>query len=60
MKDLSFGWSDLSFALSFILCIIFQVSSVVTVSSLPRTASNKVMRRVLRQHFSQPRQHAKL
>ncbi|XP_010262187.1 PREDICTED: probable acyl-activating enzyme 17, peroxisomal isoform X2 [Nelumbo nucifera] len=32
---------------------LFRVSAVVPVSSLPRTASNKVMRRVLRQQFSQ-------
>ncbi|CAL9057221.1 probable acyl-activating enzyme 17, peroxisomal [Musa acuminata AAA Group] len=31
---------------------LFKVSSVVPVPSLPRTASNKVMRRVLRQQFS--------
>ncbi|CAL1369911.1 unnamed protein product [Linum trigynum] len=33
---------------------LFRVSVVVTVASLPRTATNKVMRRVLRQQFSQP------
>ncbi|WOK95424.1 putative acyl-activating enzyme 17, peroxisomal [Canna indica] len=31
---------------------LFKVSSVVPVPSLPRTASNKVMRRTLRQQFS--------
>ncbi|PKA65815.1 putative acyl-activating enzyme 17, peroxisomal [Apostasia shenzhenica] len=31
---------------------LFKVASVVTVPSLPRTASNKVMRRVLRKQFS--------
>lgn len=39
---------------------LFKVSSVVHVSSLPRTASNKVMRRVLRQQMSQANQGAKL
>uniref|UniRef100_A0A0A9ERS6 AMP-binding enzyme C-terminal domain-containing protein n=1 Tax=Arundo donax TaxID=35708 RepID=A0A0A9ERS6_ARUDO len=32
---------------------LFKVSSVVIVPSLPRTASNKVMRRVLRKEFTQ-------
>ncbi|KAL6846636.1 hypothetical protein ACP4OV_024084 [Aristida adscensionis] len=32
---------------------LFKVSSVVAVPSLPRTASNKVMRRVLRKEFTQ-------
>ncbi|XP_031104945.1 probable acyl-activating enzyme 17, peroxisomal [Ipomoea triloba] len=32
---------------------LFKVSNVVTLPSLPRTATNKVMRRVLRQQFSQ-------
>ncbi|KAK3133234.1 hypothetical protein QOZ80_6AG0534070 [Eleusine coracana subsp. coracana] len=32
---------------------LFKVSSVVVVPSLPRTASNKVMRRVLRKEFTQ-------
>lgn len=48
------------FAFPFLLRIVVQVSSVVTVPSLPRTASNKVMRRVLRQNFSQSKQRAKL
>lgn len=38
---------------------LFRVSSVVVVPSLPRTASNKVMRRVLRQQFSQLNKLAK-
>nr|CAD1826672.1 unnamed protein product [Ananas comosus var. bracteatus] len=38
---------------------LFRVSSVVDVPSLPRTASNKVMRRVLRKEFSQQSQRAK-
>ncbi|ONK69440.1 uncharacterized protein A4U43_C05F22910 [Asparagus officinalis] len=39
---------------------LFRVSSVVAVPSLPRTATNKVMRRVLRQQFSQSNHSAKL
>ncbi|XP_062199567.1 probable acyl-activating enzyme 17, peroxisomal [Phragmites australis] len=35
---------------------LFKVSSVVVVPSLPRTASNKVMRRVLRKEFTQATQ----
>ncbi|KAJ4960648.1 hypothetical protein NE237_020558 [Protea cynaroides] len=35
---------------------LFKVSSVVPVPSLPRTASNKVMRRVLRKQFAQLKQ----
>ncbi|XP_008782050.1 probable acyl-activating enzyme 17, peroxisomal [Phoenix dactylifera] len=38
---------------------LFKVSSVVAVPSLPRTASNKVMRRVLRKQLSQRRERAK-
>ncbi|HEY3332679.1 MAG TPA: AMP-binding protein [Capsulimonadaceae bacterium] len=33
---------------------LFHIDSVVTVQSLPRTASNKVMRRELRKQFMQP------
>ncbi|KAE8125011.1 hypothetical protein FH972_019849 [Carpinus fangiana] len=32
---------------------LFRVSQVLPLSSLPRTATNKVMRRVLRQQFDQ-------
>ncbi|KAK1315876.1 putative acyl-activating enzyme 17, peroxisomal [Acorus calamus] len=39
---------------------LFKVSSVVIMSSLPRTASNKVMRRVLRQQFAQFHRSVKL
>ncbi|GAV63693.1 AMP-binding domain-containing protein/DUF3353 domain-containing protein/DUF4009 domain-containing protein [Cephalotus follicularis] len=39
---------------------LFRVSRVVPLSSLPRTATNKVMRRVLRQHFTQPDENSKL
>ncbi|VAI17801.1 unnamed protein product [Triticum turgidum subsp. durum] len=38
---------------------LFKVSSVVVVPSLPRTASNKVMRRVLRKEFTQAK-HSKI
>ncbi|KAB1218865.1 putative acyl-activating enzyme 17, peroxisomal [Morella rubra] len=39
---------------------LFRVSQVVHVSSLPRTASNKVMRRVLRQQLAQLNQSSRL
>lgn len=38
---------------------LFKVSSVVLVPSLPRTASNKIMRRVLRQEILQSQLHQK-
>ncbi|XP_057465616.1 hexanoyl-CoA synthase [Actinidia eriantha] len=38
----------------------FKVSHIVQVSSLPRTASNKVMRRVLRQQLAQIDQNSKM
>ncbi|XP_008244070.1 PREDICTED: probable acyl-activating enzyme 17, peroxisomal [Prunus mume] len=39
---------------------LFKVSRVVPLPSLPRTATNKVMRRILRQEFAQLDQSAKL
>ncbi|XP_004252244.1 hexanoyl-CoA synthase-like [Solanum lycopersicum] len=39
---------------------LFKVSSIVPLPSLPRTATNKVMRRVLRQQFSQADQGSRL
>ncbi|KAK1427251.1 hypothetical protein QVD17_15934 [Tagetes erecta] len=39
---------------------LFKVSDVVPLESLPRTATNKVMRRVLRQQLTQMGQNAKL
>ncbi|XP_051115789.1 probable acyl-activating enzyme 17, peroxisomal [Andrographis paniculata] len=39
---------------------LFRVSDVVPLTSLPRTATNKVMRRVLRQQLYQNGQNAKL
>lgn len=39
---------------------LFKVSHIVPISSLPRTATNKVMRRVLRQQFTQINQNSKL
>jgi acyl-coenzyme A synthetase/AMP-(fatty) acid ligase len=39
---------------------LFKVSSVVTLPSLPRTATNKVMRRVLRQQLTQTGLNSKL
>ncbi|KAK4426920.1 putative acyl-activating enzyme 17, peroxisomal [Sesamum alatum] len=39
---------------------LFKVSEIVPLPSLPRTATNKVMRRVLRQQFSQCDQNSKL
>ncbi|WCJ22031.1 acyl-activating enzyme 17 [Euphorbia peplus] len=39
---------------------LFRVSHVESVASLPRTATNKVMRRILRQQFVQQEQNSKL
>ncbi|QHN83313.1 putative acyl-activating enzyme 17, peroxisomal [Arachis hypogaea] len=39
---------------------LFRVSRVVSLPSLPRTASNKVMRRVLRQQLSENNQSSKI
>ncbi|KAG8387953.1 hypothetical protein BUALT_Bualt02G0074800 [Buddleja alternifolia] len=39
---------------------LFKVSNIIPLPSLPRTATNKVMRRILRQQFSQTDQNAKL
>ncbi|CAI8589551.1 unnamed protein product [Vicia faba] len=39
---------------------LFRVSQVVPVASLPRTASNKVMRRVLRQQLAEHSQSSKI
>ncbi|KAG6413779.1 hypothetical protein SASPL_126493 [Salvia splendens] len=39
---------------------LFKVSEIIPLSSLPRTATNKVMRRVLREQFSQSDQNSKL
>ncbi|KAJ9174109.1 hypothetical protein P3X46_017172 [Hevea brasiliensis] len=39
---------------------LFRVSHVVALPSLPRTATNKVMRRILRQQFVQQEQNSKL
>ncbi|XP_057517395.1 probable acyl-activating enzyme 17, peroxisomal [Amaranthus tricolor] len=39
---------------------LFRVSRIVSLPSLPRTATNKVMRRVLRQQFAQPSSASKL
>ncbi|XP_050236449.1 probable acyl-activating enzyme 17, peroxisomal [Mercurialis annua] len=39
---------------------LFRVSHVVPLPSLPRTATNKVMRRILRQQFVQQEQNSKL
>ncbi|XP_002512007.2 probable acyl-activating enzyme 17, peroxisomal isoform X1 [Ricinus communis] len=39
---------------------LFRVSRVVPLPSLPRTATNKVMRRILRQRFVQREQNSKL
>ncbi|XP_074317099.1 putative acyl-activating enzyme 17, peroxisomal isoform X2 [Silene latifolia] len=49
-----------NFALQKQLNPLFKVSSVVPMTSLPRTATNKVMRRVLRQQFTQPTSVSKL
>ncbi|EYU38156.1 hypothetical protein ABFS82_04G140800 [Erythranthe guttata] len=39
---------------------LFKVSDIVPLPSLPRTATNKIMRRVLRQQFSENDQNSKL
>lgn len=39
---------------------LFKVSQVMPLPALPRTATNKVMRRVLRQQFAQTEQNSKL
>lgn len=39
---------------------LFKVSEIIPLSALPRTATNKVMRRVLREQFSQSDQNSKL
>ncbi|XP_065870390.1 probable acyl-activating enzyme 17, peroxisomal [Euphorbia lathyris] len=39
---------------------LFRVSHVELIASLPRTATNKVMRRILRQQFVQQEQNSKL
>ncbi|XP_068637719.1 probable acyl-activating enzyme 17, peroxisomal [Aristolochia californica] len=39
---------------------LFKVSRIVILPSLPRTASNKIMRRILRQQFMQVRKDPKL
>lgn len=51
---------DFNIAIQKNLNPLFKVSSVVRVPSLPRTASNKVMRRVLRQELSQHKDCARL
>uniref|UniRef100_A0A0E0M0Q0 4-coumarate--CoA ligase n=1 Tax=Oryza punctata TaxID=4537 RepID=A0A0E0M0Q0_ORYPU len=65
-KDQSSQTEDLNqLKLSFNIALkklnpLFKVSSVVVVPSLPRTASNKVMRRVLRKEFTQQPKHSKI
>ncbi|KNA14183.1 hypothetical protein SOVF_109910 [Spinacia oleracea] len=66
-KDSSKSMSDLSHlkisfnsALQKQLNPLFRASQVVSLPSLPRTATNKVMRRVLRQEFTQSATPSKL
>lgn len=60
LSDLNHLKSSFNSALQKQLNPLFKVSQVVSMSSLPRTASNKVMRRVLRQQFTQPATVSKL
>lgn len=50
------------FPVTYVACeiLFLQVHQVVIIPSLPRTASNKVMRRILRQQFAQLNQGPKL
>jgi acetyl-CoA synthetase len=44
--------SELQYSIKTLLNPLFHVTDVVVVDSLPRTASNKIMRRILRDQFS--------
>ncbi|KAL8056782.1 hypothetical protein ABFX02_04G140900 [Erythranthe guttata] len=52
--------ASFNFALQKKLNPLFKVSDIVPLPSLPRTATNKIMRRVLRQQFSENDQNSKL
>nr|XP_043635574.1 probable acyl-activating enzyme 17, peroxisomal [Erigeron canadensis] len=58
--DLNKLKGSLNLALQKNLNPLFKVSDVVPFGSLPRTATNKVMRRVLRQQLTQKREYSKL
>ncbi|KAK4409509.1 putative acyl-activating enzyme 17, peroxisomal [Sesamum angolense] len=60
ITDLSNLSASFNSALQKKLNPLFKVSEIVPLPSLPRTATNKVMRRVLRQQFSQGDQNSKL
>ncbi|KAI3463848.1 hypothetical protein Pfo_020511 [Paulownia fortunei] len=60
LLDLSNLAASFNSALQKKLNPLFKVSDIVPLPCLPRTATNKVMRRVLRQQFSQSDQNSKL
>ncbi|MED6122422.1 putative acyl-activating enzyme 17, peroxisomal [Stylosanthes scabra] len=60
MQDLNHLRISFNSALQKKLNPLFRVSGVVSLPSLPRTASNKVMRRVLRQQLSENNQSSKI
>lgn len=60
MPDLNHLKTSFNSALQKQLNPLFRVSRVVSLPSLPRTATNKIMRRVLRQQFTQPAAGSKL
>ncbi|KAL3655286.1 putative acyl-activating enzyme 17, peroxisomal [Castilleja foliolosa] len=60
LSDLTNLAKSFNSALQKYLNPLFKVSDIVPLPHLPRTASNKIMRRVLRQQFSQSDQTSKL
>ncbi|XP_057766900.1 probable acyl-activating enzyme 17, peroxisomal [Salvia miltiorrhiza] len=60
LSDLSSLAASFNSALQKKLNPLFKVSEIIALSCLPRTATNKVMRRVLREQFSQSDQNSKL
>ncbi|KAH6763477.1 acyl-activating enzyme 17 [Perilla frutescens var. hirtella] len=60
LLDLSYLAASFNSALQKKLNPLFKVSEIIPLSSLPRTATNKVMRRVLREQFFQSDQNSKL
>ncbi|GFP84519.1 probable acyl-activating enzyme 17 peroxisomal [Phtheirospermum japonicum] len=59
-SDLSILATSFNSALQKYLNPLFKVSDIVPLPYLPRTATNKVMRRILRQQFSQSDQISKM
>ncbi|XP_073295519.1 probable acyl-activating enzyme 17, peroxisomal [Primulina huaijiensis] len=60
LPDMNYLAATFNSALQKKLNPLFKVSAVVSLPSLPRTATNKVMRRVLRRQLSQSDQSSKL